>query len=123
MPSGTGVSALWENPHSQAWNIGIRPLDNLSFSRYTIMEELYKFKLLSKSFNCLAKFSEKYSVQRPVLDSVEVRKMSYIGLHRGEGRSKVGERKWRGTEINGDQRETCDISLDQTEPRELEVPN
>lgn len=62
-------------------------------------------------------------MQRPVLDSVEVRKMSYTGLHKGEGRSKVGERKWGGTEINGDQREACDISLDQAEPRELEVPN
>lgn len=58
----------------------------------------------------------------PVLDSVEVRKMSYIGLYKVEGRSKVGEGNWRGTEVNGDQSETC-IRLDQAEPRELEVPN
>lgn len=48
--------------------------------------------------------------------------MSYIGLYKVEGRSKVGEGNWRGTEVNGDQSETC-IRLDQAEPRELEVPN
>lgn len=47
---------------------------------------------------CLAKYSEKYSVQRPVLDSVGVKKMSYIGLYKGEGRRKEGEGKWRVTE-------------------------
>lgn len=35
----------------------------------------------------------------------------------------MGEGNWRGTEVNGDQSETCSIRLDQAEPRKLEVPN
>lgn len=61
-------------------------------------------------------------MQRPVLDSIEVRKMSYIGLHKGERRSQMEEGKQRVIEVNGDQSEACSRSLDHAQSREFEVP-
>lgn len=60
-------------------------------------------------------------MQRLVLDSVEVRKRGYVGLHKSEGRSEVGgenqdRSSWRW-------KQDMQYKFDQAEPGELEVPN